>query len=71
MLDAIHRVGVDIRFEAMGITWDDVSHTLKHLKSFVREAGLWYTIADEATITDEFVATVRDQITAKFGAWVE
>jgi glycerol dehydrogenase-like iron-containing ADH family enzyme len=71
MLDAIHRVGVDIRPEAMGITWDDVSHTLKQLKSFVREAGLWYTIADEATITDEFVATVRDQITAKFGAWVE
>jgi hypothetical protein len=69
MLQAIGRAGVDIRPEAMGVTWDEVAHALKQLKTFVREAGLWYTIADEATITDDFVAEVRDNVTAQFGAW--
>lgn len=69
MLAAIHRVGVDIRPEAMSITWDDVGHALKNLKSFVRQAGLWYTILDEADITDRFVAELRERIHAAYGPW--
>jgi glycerol-1-phosphate dehydrogenase [NAD(P)+] len=71
MLNAIHRVGVDIRPEAMGITWDDVSHALKNLSSFVRQGGLWYGIAHEAQIDDTFVAQLKETITAKFGEWLE
>jgi glycerol dehydrogenase-like iron-containing ADH family enzyme len=69
MLDAIRRVGVDIRPEAMGITWDDVGHALVKLPEFVRQAGLWYGIAHEAEITPEFVTRLRDRITATFGPW--
>ena len=69
MLDAIRRVGVDIRPEAMGITWDDVGHALVKLPEFVRQAGLWYGIAHEAKITPEFVTRLRDRITATFGPW--
>ena len=69
MLDAIHRVGVDIRPEAMNIGWADVDHALKNLKDFVRRAGLWYSIAHDAEIDDDFCAMLRHNVEAKFGAW--
>ncbi len=69
MLDAIHRVGVDIRPEAMGLAWDDVEHALVNLRSFVRQAGLWYGIAHEAPIDRAWVAEFRGWVTEKFGPW--
>lgn len=69
MLNAMHRVGVDIRPEAMDITWDDVSHALKNLKEFVNQAGLWYGIAHEADIDDAFVEQVKANVEAKYGVW--
>ena len=69
MLQAIHRVGVDTRPEAMGITWDDVAEALHKLSWFVRQAGLWYSIAHEAEITDAFIAEVQSRVTDTFGPW--
>ena len=69
MLERIHRVGVDIRPEAMGLTWAQVEHALVHLRQFVRDAGLWYGIAHEAEITPRFVAELRERITALYGPW--
>lgn len=69
MLDAMHRVGVDIRPEAMGIGWNDVSRALVGLSDFVRQAGLWYGIAHEARIDVAWVGDLQQQITAKYGAW--
>ncbi|MFM7185877.1 MAG: iron-containing alcohol dehydrogenase [Planctomycetota bacterium] len=69
MLAAIHRVGVDIRPEAMGISWDDVAATLSGIRSFVREAGLWYSILDEAELTPAFVVELRRRIEGVYGPW--
>lgn len=69
MLDAIYRAGVDIRPEAMSLTWDEVAHALTRLAEFVHQAGLWYSIAHEANITEAFVETVRANIHARFGPW--
>lgn len=69
MLAAIRRAGVDIRPEAMGIGWDDVARALAHAKDFVREAGLWYSILDEAEITPAFVDDLRGRIEAAWGPW--
>ena len=69
MLRAIHHVGVDIRPEAMGISWDDVGEALTTLRDFVREAGLWYGIAHEAEITPAFVAELRHNVEALYGPW--
>ncbi|MFQ3566602.1 MAG: iron-containing alcohol dehydrogenase [Aggregatilineales bacterium] len=66
MLAAIRRVGVDIRPASMGITWDDVAHALKRLPEFVRQAGLWYGIAHEAQVNDDFIAHLRDQVEEAF-----
>jgi glycerol dehydrogenase-like iron-containing ADH family enzyme len=67
MLTAIHRVGVDIRPEAMGVTWEDVAATLYGLAAFVQESDLPYTIANEAQITDQFIGHARRRIEATFG----
>jgi glycerol dehydrogenase-like iron-containing ADH family enzyme len=66
VLTAIHRVGVDIRPEAMGLTWADVAMTLRQLRRYVAANGLWYTIADEFEVTDAFLAEARERIYAVF-----
>jgi glycerol-1-phosphate dehydrogenase [NAD(P)+] len=69
MLAALYRAGVDIRPEAMGVTWDDVAEAMRTLREYVRSAGLWFTIADVREMDDEFAARVRDEIEAVYGPW--
>ena len=58
--------GVDIRPEAMDITWDDVSHALVNMRDFVRQAGLWYGIYHEAEIDGAFASQVRANVEAAY-----
>ena len=67
MAAAIARAGVDIRPEAMGITWDDVAEALRTLGSYVRDVGLWFTVADIVTVTDDHIARLRGLVEATFG----
>ena len=62
MAAAIARAGVDIRPEAMGITWDDVGEALRTLGSYVRDAGLWFTVANVIPATDEHLSRVRELV---------
>lgn len=62
MLDAIVRAGVDIRPEAMGITWDDVTYALLNMRQFARQAGLWYGIYHDAEIDQAFAEMVRANV---------
>jgi glycerol dehydrogenase-like iron-containing ADH family enzyme len=69
MLATIHQAGVDIRPEAMGITWDQVAGTLHNLHLFVTNSDLPYTAANEARITNAFIEQSRRHIEATFGPW--
>jgi glycerol-1-phosphate dehydrogenase [NAD(P)+] len=69
MLDIIHRSRVDIRPEAMGITWEQVAGVLYDLPLFVTRNDLPYTVANEARITDAFIEQSRKHIEATFGPW--
>jgi glycerol-1-phosphate dehydrogenase [NAD(P)+] len=69
MAAAIARAGVDIRPEAMGVTWDDVGEALVSLGTYVREAGLWFTVADTVSVTPDDVGRVRELIERTFGPW--
>jgi hypothetical protein len=66
MVAAIRRAGVDIRPEAMGVTWDDAAEAMRTLGPYVREAGLWYTVADARPFTDELIARVRSLVTETY-----
>jgi glycerol dehydrogenase-like iron-containing ADH family enzyme len=69
MVVALHRAGVDIRPEAMGVTWAEVAEAMRTLGRFVREAGLWHSIADERAIDDAVVDEVRDRVERAYGPW--
>jgi glycerol dehydrogenase-like iron-containing ADH family enzyme len=71
MLAALHRVGVDIRPEAMGITWPEAEEAMRTLPTFVREAGLWTTVVDVRPVTDELIDAVRSRVTDTYGEWKE
>jgi hypothetical protein len=65
----LNRAGVDIRPEAMGVTWEDADAAMRTLGTFVREAGLWHSIADERPVDDAIVTEVRERVTAAYGPW--
>lgn len=67
MLDAIAKAEVDIRPEAMDITWDDVAAVMEDLPRFVREAGLWYGLAHDFKADAAFIAEARAAIETRFG----
>ena len=69
VLDALHRVGVDIRPEAMGVSWDDVEQAVTTLPSFVEEAGLWFTAASAAPIPGDLISRAQTGIIEKYGDW--
>ncbi len=69
MVTALARAGVDIRPEAMGVTWADAEAAMRTLATFVREAGLWHSIADERAVDDAIVDDVRERVHGAYGAW--
>ena len=69
MLAAIQQAGVDIRPEAMDITWDDVAEALRKLAWYVDYAGLWYTIAQAKPVTEDFIALMRERIYDAYQNW--
>ena len=69
VLSALHRAGVDIRPESMGVEWDDAATAMRRLAWYVRHADLEYTIADARPVTDAIVEDVRDRVYATFGDW--
>jgi len=71
MAAAIARAGVDIRPEAMGVTWDDVGEALRTLRTYVQDVGVWFSVADVVPATEEHVARVRELVEGTFGAWPE
>jgi glycerol-1-phosphate dehydrogenase [NAD(P)+] len=56
----IDRVGVGYRPADMGITWDDVIGALRGLASYVQRAGLWYTVASDRPVTEEYLERMRE-----------
>jgi glycerol dehydrogenase-like iron-containing ADH family enzyme len=66
---ALRRAGVDIRPEAMGVTWDDAAESMRTLSTYVREAALWFTVADARPVTDAHIDRVRELVDATYGPW--
>jgi len=69
MLNTIHRVGLDIRPEAMGVTWKDVATALFNMRGYVHRNGLWHSIAHDVEIKQDFVDRIRAGVEGKYGRW--
>lgn len=70
ILEILHRSGVDIRPEAMGISWEDAENALRRLAWYVRYAGEPYTVADARRVTDALIKRARERLYRSFGNWV-
>ena len=57
--EAIAEIGVDIRPQAMGLTWDAVDATLIDLSAFVRRTALPYGIAHDFQVDRDFLDRFR------------
>ena len=66
MLDLIYRAGVDIRPEAMDLSWDDVFAALKYEREFVVKDGKWFTIANDFVVDDAFCNKVKDMVVTRY-----
>lgn len=60
----VERIGVPYRPEQMGVTWEHVAEALRTLPRFVEKAGLWYTVASDRPITEEYIARMCDWLQA-------
>ena len=58
--DVIERIGVPYHPEQMGVTWDQVAEALRQLPAAVTRGDLWYTVASERPVTDEYIARMRE-----------
>ena len=66
MLHAMRDIGLDIRPQAMGLTWADVGAALAEMRGFVHRNGLWHSIAHDTAIAPGFVDRVRDAVEAAY-----
>lgn len=69
ILDVIHRAGVEIRPEGMGLTWDEVFDAIRYEKEFLPANGYWYTVINDFEVTDEFLQRIKNKVIAKYGEW--
>jgi len=69
MLAALLRAGVDIRPEAMGVTWADVGETMRTLAAYVRSAGLWFSVVDAVPIDEPFIDRIRELVSTAYADW--
>jgi hypothetical protein len=67
MLDAITRIGLDIRPPAMGLTWDQAAEGLMGMRGYLETLPLWHSIAHDAAITPGFVRDLRRRLDAAYG----
>ncbi len=66
MLETISGIGLDIRPEAMGLTWDQLEEGLMAMRRHVSEVGLWHSIAHDEVITAGFVADLKERLTCAY-----
>jgi len=69
LLDAVSYLGVDIRPEAIGVTWADVNGAMLGLKEFVTCEQLAFGIANDFNVTGEFLTAMRHRIEEARRKW--
>jgi glycerol dehydrogenase-like iron-containing ADH family enzyme len=59
MLDTIASIGLDVRPEAMGLTWDQATEGLTGMRAYVKTLPLWHSLAHDVTITAGFIGDLK------------
>lgn len=67
MLDAISGIGLDVRPEAMGLSWAQAEEGLTGMRSYINSLPLWHSLAHDATITPGFIADLKMRLDRAYG----
>ena len=59
---SIEEVGVRVRPEELGVTWQDVAIAFKQTRAYTEREGLFYTVVNEREVTDEVLERVRERL---------
>ena len=59
MMDTIAGIGLDVRPEAMGLTWDQAVEGLTGMRAYVNTLPLWHSMAHDVAITSGFIADLK------------
>ncbi len=59
MLNAISGIGLDIRPEAMGLSWSEAEQGLTGMRAYINSLPLWHSLAHDAAITPGFIADLK------------
>jgi len=62
----LHRAGVPIHPDSMGIGYDDIRRALRSCNQYVREKGYSYSILNEREITEDFIEYAIDVLRSRF-----
>jgi glycerol dehydrogenase-like iron-containing ADH family enzyme len=62
MLDTIAGIGLDVRPEAMGLTWEQATEGLTGMRAYVNTLPLWHSMAHDVTITPGFIADLKSRL---------
>jgi glycerol dehydrogenase-like iron-containing ADH family enzyme len=59
MLDVIARIGLDVRPEAMGVTWDQFREAATAMRSYITTLPLWHSLAHDTDITPGLLSDLQ------------
>jgi glycerol-1-phosphate dehydrogenase [NAD(P)+] len=62
MLDTIAGIGLDVRPQAMGLSWDQAIEGITGMRDYVHTLPLWHSLAHDARITPGFIADLRTRL---------
>lgn len=62
MLDTIAGVGLDVRPQAMGLSWDQAIEGITGMRDYVQTLPLWHSLAHDARITPSFITDLRTRL---------
>jgi hypothetical protein len=62
MMDAISGIGLDVRPQAMGLSWAQAEEGLTGMRSYINSLPLWHSLAHDAAITPGFIADLRRRL---------
>jgi glycerol dehydrogenase-like iron-containing ADH family enzyme len=66
MLDVISRIGLDVRPEAMGLTWAQLEDCLFSMRRYISTLPLWHSIAHDVDISPGFVRDLKNRLSAAY-----
>ncbi len=62
MLDVISRIGLDVRPEAMGLTWAQFEEAVTAMRSYIKTLPLWHSIAHDVDISPAFISDLKGRL---------